>query len=175
MSNPKIKQNAKLCPPKTATEKPKLQYFLTQTVTTKFIQRHSRNDFFATQFGGHSFLSSDKNYYVLLVRLEPKPTSTWRSLFSFSIYFVLWFFNLAFVSGGLLFMSKHRTWQNVLTKTVTTKFAQRHNRNDFCNIFRWTQFLKFKQKKCYSFSFFSCSFRGTHSYVLFYFPVGHIF
>ncbi len=110
-----------------------------------------------------------------MVRLEPKPTSAWRSLFSICTYFGLWFFNLAFVSGGLLFMSEHRTWQNVLTKTVTTKFAQRHNRNDFCNIFRWTQFLKFKQKKCYSFSFFSCSFRGTHSYVLFYFRFGHIF
>ncbi len=68
-----------------------------------------------------------------------------------------------------------RTRQNILTKTVTTKFAQRHNRNGFCKLTLVDTVFKVQAKKCCSFSFFGCSFRGTHSYVLFYFRVGHIF
>ncbi len=67
-------------------------------------------------------------------------------MLSFCTYFVLWFFNLAFVSGGLLFKSKQQNTTKYFTLTVTTKFAQRHNRNNFCNSLWQTQFLKFKQK-----------------------------
>ncbi len=74
-----------------------------------------------------------------------------------------------------MFKSKHQD---------TTKYFNQNRDNKICSTTQPQRFLqhisvdtvfKVQAKKCYSFSFFGYSFRGTHSYVLFYFPVGHIF
>ena len=83
------------------------------------------------QFSVHN--SATKICYVLLVRLQPKPKSAWRSLFSFSTYFVLWFFNLAIVSGGLLSKSKHQD---------TTKYFNQNRDNKICSTTQPQRFLQ---------------------------------
>jgi len=58
-----------------------------------------------TTFGS---LLSDKNYYVLLVRLEPKPTPSLTIFVQLLYIFCSLVFQFSISSGGLLFKSKQQ-------------------------------------------------------------------
>ena len=96
--------------------------------------------------------------------MNQSPHLTGRSLLNFCTFFVLWFFNLAFVTGGLWFKSKQQDTTIYFGRTQQQKFEQRHSSNEQNSSPFFDTVLVF-----------SCSLRQTLACVLFNFRVGHSF